>query len=98
MLWQDSLSSGTVIVSDGGVSAPGVDFISVYKGKGAMALCQIQELINYGGGTYYYRNTGNSARELALVDEAVLTIGTIHAGQAPNVIGYGGDERYDTYL
>lgn len=80
--------SGTVIVSDGGVSAPGADFFYIrVQGQGchgsmpntgvdpitvaAHIITGIQEI---------------QARELALVDEAVLTIGTIHAGQAPNVI------------
>ena len=80
--------AGTVIVSDGGVSAPGADFYKIrIQGKGchgsmpntgvdpvtiaAHIITGLQEI---------------HARELALVDEAVLTIGMIHAGQAPNVI------------
>lgn len=80
--------AGTVIVSDGGVSAPGADFYKIrIQGKGchgsmpntgvdpvtiaAHIITALQEI---------------HARELALMDEAVLTIGMIHAGQAPNVI------------
>lgn len=80
--------AGSVIVSDGGISAPGADYYEIrIQGKGchgsmpnngvdpitvaAHIVTALQEI---------------HARELALVDEAVLTIGTIHAGQAANVI------------
>ena len=80
--------TGSVIVSDGGISAPGADYFDIrVQGKGchgsmpntgvdpvtvaAHIVTALQEI---------------HARELALVDEAVLTIGTIHAGQAANVI------------
>ena len=81
-------ATGSVIVSDGGISAPGADYFHIrIQGKGchgsmpntgvdpvtvaAHIITALQEI---------------HARELALVDEAVLTIGTIHAGQAANVI------------
>ncbi|MCF2680891.1 amidohydrolase [Faecalicatena contorta] len=80
--------AGTVIVSDGGVSAPGADYFDIrIQGKGchgsmpntgvdpvnvaAHIITALQEI---------------HARELGLVDEAVLTIGKVHAGQAANVI------------
>ena len=80
--------AGSVVVSDGGISAPGADCFEIrVQGKGchgsmpnngvdpitvaAHIITALQEI---------------HARELALVDEAVLTIGTIHAGQAANVI------------
>ena len=80
--------AGTVIVSDGGISAPGADYFTILvQGKGchgsmpnagvdpvnvaAHIITALQEL---------------HARELALVDEAVLTIGKIHGGQVGNVI------------
>ena len=80
--------TGSVVVSDGGISAPGADYFEIrVQGKGchgsmpntgvdpitvsAHIITALQEI---------------HARELALVDEAVLTIGTIHAGQAANVI------------
>lgn len=82
------MSAGTVIVSDGGVSAPAADYFKILiHGKGchgsmpnngvdpinvaAHIITALQEI---------------HARELALVDEAVLTIGTIHGGNAANVI------------
>lgn len=79
---------GTVVVSDGGISAPGADYYKIHiQGKGchgsmpntgvdpitvaAHIVTALQEI---------------HARELGLIDEAVLTIGQIHAGQAANVI------------
>lgn len=79
---------GTVIVSDGGVSAPAADYFTIdVQGKGchgsmpnngvdpinvaAHIVTALQEL---------------HARELALVDEAVLTFGSIHGGSVGNVI------------
>ena len=82
------IPSGTVISSDGGVSAPAADYFDIHiKGKGchgsmpnngvdpitvaAHIITALQEI---------------NARELGLSDEAVLTIGTIQAGNAANVI------------
>lgn len=82
------LSAGTVVACDGGISAPAADYFEIkIQGKGchgsmpnagvdpitvaAHIITALQEI---------------HARELALVDEAVLTIGTIHAGLAANVI------------
>lgn len=82
------MNPGTVIVCDGGVSAPAADYFTIkIKGKGchgsmpnngvdpitiaAHIITALQEI---------------QARELALSEEAVLTIGTIHAGNAGNVI------------
>jgi hippurate hydrolase len=79
---------GTVIVSAPGVSAPAADYFEIkVQGKGchgsmpntgidplsaaAHILIALQEI---------------HARELALDDRAVLTIGTMHAGTAANVI------------
>lgn len=80
--------AGTVIVSAPGVSAPAADYFEIrVKGKGchgsmpntgidplnaaAHILIALQEI---------------HARELAMNDQAVLTIGTMHAGNAANVI------------
>lgn len=82
------LPAGTVVACDGGVSAPAADYFEIkVQGKGchgsmpnagvdpvtvaAHIITALQEI---------------HARELALMDEAVLTIGTIHAGLAANVI------------
>ena len=80
--------AGTVIVSAPGVSAPAADVFEIHvKGKGchgsmpntgidplnaaAHILIALQEI---------------NTRELAVNDRAVLTIGTMNAGTAPNVI------------
>ncbi len=82
------LPAGTVVACDGGVSAPAADYFEIkIQGKGchgsmpnagvdpvtvaAHIITALQEI---------------HARELSLSDEAVLTIGTIHAGLAANVI------------
>ncbi len=81
-------SVGSVIVCDGGVSAPAADYFKIrIQGKGchgsmpqlgvdpitvaAHIITALEEI---------------HARELAASDEAILTIGTIHAGVAENVI------------
>lgn len=81
-------SVGSVIVCDGGVSAPAADYFKIkIQGKGchgsmpqlgvdpitvaAHMITALEEI---------------HARELAASDEAILTIGTIHAGVAENVI------------
>lgn len=80
--------AGTVIACDGGVSAPAADYFKIcVRGKGchgsmpnvgvdpitvaAHIVTALQEI---------------NARELAISDEAVLTIGTIHGGNAGNAI------------
>lgn len=82
------LPAGTVVVSAPGVSAPAADYFTIrMHGKGchgsapqngidpltaaAHILIALQEI---------------HARELSASDEAVLTIGTFHAGEAGNVI------------
>lgn len=82
------LPAGTVVVSTPGVSAPAADYFTIrVHGKGchgsapqngidpltaaAHILIALQEI---------------HARELSASDEAVLTIGTFHAGEAGNVI------------
>lgn len=80
--------AGTVVIPPAGVSAPGADFFEIrVQGKGchgsmpnmgvdpitvaAHIVIALQEI---------------HARELALGEPAVLTVGTIQAGVAPNVI------------
>lgn len=103
------LPAGTVVVSAPGVSAPAADYFTIQvHGKGchgsapqngidpltaaAHILIALQEI---------------HARELSASDEAVLTIGTFHAGEAGNVIpdtaAMGGtirtyDEKTRAYL
>lgn len=82
------MPAGTVMVSAPGISAPAADYFTIrVKGKGchgsapqdgidpltaaAHILIALQEI---------------KARELGIHDEAVMTIGTMHAGGASNVI------------
>lgn len=82
------MPAGATIVCDGGISAPGADYFYIkIQGKGchgsmpnagvdpinvaAHIITALQEL---------------HARELSLSDEAVLTFGSIHGGNAANVI------------
>lgn len=82
------VAPGTIISCDGGVSAPAADYFYIdIQGKGchgsmpnngvdpitvaAHIITALQEI---------------NARELGLVEEAVLTIGTIQSGSAANVI------------
>ena len=82
------MPTGMVLVSDGGVSAPAADYFTIHiQGKGchgsmpnngvdpitvaAHIVTALQEI---------------NARELALSERAVLTIGTIHGGAAGNAI------------
>ena len=103
------LQTGTIVTCDGGISAPAADYFTIQiQGKGchgstpnkgidpisiaAHIIIALQEI---------------SSRELFLFDPAVLTIGTIHAGIAENVIpdtaSLGGtlrayDEKTRTYI
>ncbi|MGM9548828.1 MAG: M20 family metallopeptidase [Faecousia sp.] len=103
------MPAGTVVVSAPGVSAPAADYFTIrVQGKGchgsapqngidpltaaAHILIALQEI---------------HARELSASDEAVLTVGTFHAGEVGNVIPdsvtMGGtirtyDEKTRTYL
>lgn len=88
VLTATDLPTGTLLVADGGYSAPSADFFTIeVQGKGchgsmphdgvdalqtaAHIVLALQEL---------------SARELALSDRALLTIGALQAGETGNVI------------
>lgn len=82
------IPAGTVISCDGGVSAPGADYFYIdIQGKGCHG-----SMPNNGVDPITVAShiiTGLSeiqSRELGLSDEAVITIGTINAGNAANVI------------
>ena len=80
--------SGTVIVCDGGVSAPGADFFKIkIQGKGCHGSMPNNGVdpINVAAHIITALQEIHS-RELSLNDDAVLTIGSIHGGQAPNII------------
>lgn len=82
------MTPGTVIVCDGGVSAPACDLFTIrIQGKGCHGSMPNTGIdpVNVAAHTVIALQELH-ARELALVDDAVLTVGTIHAGNAANVI------------
>ncbi len=83
-----SFPNGTVIVCDGGVSAPAADYFTIkIQGKGCHGSMPNNGVdpINVAAHVVIALQEIH-ARELSLMDEAVLTIGTIHAGKAGNAI------------
>jgi len=83
-----SMETGTVIVCDGGVSAPAADYFEIkIQGKGVHgAMPQLGiDPITIAAHILTSLQTIH-ARELAMSEDSVLTIGTIHAGNAFNAI------------
>jgi hippurate hydrolase len=80
--------TGTVIVSSPGVSAPGADIFEIkVQGKGVHGSMPNQGVDPLNAAAHILIALQEiQARELALNDRAVLTIGTMQAGTAPNVI------------
>lgn len=82
------MPAGTAIVCDGGVSAPGCDFFTIHvKGKGCHGSMPNNGVDPVNAAAHIVTALQEiHARELSLMDEAVLTIGSIHGGSAPNII------------
>lgn len=82
------MPTGTVIVCDGGVSAPAADYFTIrIQGKGCHGSMPNNGIDPITAAAHIITALQEiHARELALSDEAVLTIGTIHGGGAANVI------------
>lgn len=80
--------TGSVIVCDGGVSAPAADYFEInIQGKGchgSMPQMGIDPITVASHIVLALQEI--HSRELSMSDEAVLTIGTIHAGNASNAI------------
>lgn len=80
--------TGTVVICDGGVSAPAADYFEIHiQGKGchgAMPQLGIDPITVAAHIVTALQEI--HARELAMSDEAALTLGTIHSGNASNVI------------
>ena len=81
-------ASGTAIVCDGGVSAPAADYFTIkIQGKGCHGSMPNAGIDPITAAAHIITALQEiHARELALSDEAVLTFGSIHAGNAGNVI------------
>jgi hippurate hydrolase len=82
------MPAGSVIVCDGGISAPGADYFSItIQGKGCHGSMPNAGIDPINAAAHIVTALQElHARELALTEEAVLTIGTIHGGNAANVI------------
>lgn len=101
--------AGTVIVSAPGVTAPAADYFTIrIQGKGCHGSAPQNGVDPITAASHVLIALQEiQARELASTDEAVLTIGTFHAGKAENVIAdtatLGGtirtyDEKTRSYL
>ena len=82
------MPSGTVIVCDGGISAPAADYFTIrIQGKGCHGSMPNNGIDPINAAAHIITALQEiHARERALSDEAVLTFGTIHGGAAENVI------------
>lgn len=82
------LKAGTVIVSAPGVSAPAADYFTIrIQGKGCHGSAPQNGVDALTAGAHTVIALQElTARELAASGEAVLTVGTMHAGTAPNAI------------
>lgn len=80
--------SGTVISCDGGVSAPAADYFTIHiQGKGCHGSMPNNGVDPITVAAHIITGLQEiHARELALSDDAILTIGTVQAGCASNVI------------
>lgn len=82
------IPTGTVIACDGGVSAPAADYFTIHvQGKGCHGSMPNNGVDPITAAAHIIVGLQEiTARELSIFDEAVLTIGTIHAGNAANAI------------
>ncbi len=82
------LPAGTVIACNGGVSAPAADYFTIdVQGKGCHGSMPANGVDPINAAAHILTALQEiHARELGLSDEAILTIGTFHAGNAANVI------------
>ena len=82
------MEPGTVMVSAPGVSAPAADYFEIrVQGKGCHGSMPNTGVDPLTAAAHLLINLQEiHARELALEDRAVLTVGTLHAGIAANVI------------
>lgn len=80
--------TGSVIVCDGGVSAPAADYFEVnIQGKGAHGAMPQMGIDPISVAAHIITALQEiHARELAMSEEVAITFGSIHAGNASNVI------------
>lgn len=82
------IPEGTIIACDGGISAPAADYFTIHiQGKGCHGSMPNTGVDPITAAAHIITSLQEiQARELSIVDEAVLTIGTIHGGHAANAI------------
>lgn len=82
------IPAGTVISCDGGVSAPAADYLYIdIQGKGCHGSMPNNGVDPVTIAAHIITGLSEiNSRELGLSDDAVITIGTINAGNAANVI------------
>lgn len=82
------IPAGTVISCDGGVSAPAADYFYIdIQGKGCHGSMPNNGVDPVTIAAHIITGLSEiNSRELGLLDDAVITIGTINAGNAANVI------------
>ena len=82
------IKEGTVIVSDPGISAPSADYFSInVKGKGCHGSAPQEGIDALAVAAHILIGLQElSAREMSIADKAIITVGSLKAGQASNVI------------
>ena len=80
--------TGTVVVCDGGVSAPAADYFEIHiQGTGCHGAMPQLGVDPITVASHIVTSLQEiHARELSMFDDAVLTIGSLHAGNAANAI------------
>ena len=80
--------TGTVVVCDGGVSAPAADYFEIHiQGTGCHGAMPQLGVDPITVASHIVTSLQEiHARELSMFDDAVLTIGSLHAGKAANAI------------
>ena len=82
------LPSGVIVVSSGGVSAPAADYFTIkVRGKGCHGSMPYDGVDALSAAAHIYIALQEiTAREISLANPAVLTIGKMDGGNAPNVL------------
>ena len=82
------LPTGTVTVCDGGVSAPGAAYFTIrVQGKGCHGAMPNMGIDPIAASAHILLGLqGIRAQELGLSEDAILTVGSFHAGNRPNII------------
>lgn len=82
------LPSGVIVVSSGGVSAPAADYFTIQvQGKGCHGSMPHDGVDALSAAAHIYIALQEiTAREISLAKPAVLTIGKMDGGRAPNVL------------